>query len=319
MTGEKPAAEIIDDATMEKTYNPDFTGCYCVLKYGPSGMLLDKLTFQYISPSSAPVRSMAVAKDGRIFINTATEYLILDGEGTLLYSNFDEQLQIFGLQLCDRGIIGSVFNNGPDHNGFGTILLDGDGTYTFLEGPEGSLSICQSAEMKSIFNDGAILYSYDFDARERIDILTWNYGSMTANGCTMVLHLGGRSFACLKKDSESLYLISSVASPKREKSDTVQVASIGAALWMKELVELNCSDSEYYYEYTEYPVEQTERLLAEIISGNGPDLLLFNGNIDTSSQYFEDLYEYIDRDPDIERSSFIPNLLNALEIKGELH
>ena len=65
-----------------------------------------------------------------------------------------------------------------------------------------------------------------------------------------------------------------------------------------------------------------DQLKKDIVSGNAPDMIVsYNGAI-ISSLYnkglFVDLYEYMDKDSDINKDDIMPNVLNACEIDGKL-
>ena len=61
----------------------------------------------------------------------------------------------------------------------------------------------------------------------------------------------------------------------------------------------------------------------EMLAGKVPDILLINDEMPYESYeakgLFTDLYEYIDKDPDISKDSFQPNVLEALESNGKLY
>jgi len=76
------------------------------------------------------------------------------------------------------------------------------------------------------------------------------------------------------------------------------------------------------YDSEQDPMNGMNRMVVDIISGNQPDIY------DLSSipvgQYaarglLEDLYPYIDEDPDIDRADFVPNILTATETDGKLY
>ena len=78
-----------------------------------------------------------------------------------------------------------------------------------------------------------------------------------------------------------------------------------------------------YFE-TDYNSALT-RLNLDIISGNAPDVILFNDVFAiprdnyANMGLFADLYEFIDSDPDIKREDFLPNVFKALETDGRLY
>ncbi len=97
-----------------------------------------------------------------------------------------------------------------------------------------------------------------------------------------------------------------------------------------EIINFNKANGKYRIEvkdYSEYNTEDDDeagltKLTTEIVSGNVPDIL------DTDSlpieQYaakglLEDLYPYIDADPELSREDIVPSVLETLEIDGKLY
>ncbi len=86
-------------------------------------------------------------------------------------------------------------------------------------------------------------------------------------------------------------------------------------------------DSEYRVEVKTYVnsdgQRDVERLSMDIVSGNAPDIVRFDGSIpiDTFAacdSLFYDMYELIDKDPEFDREDFLPNVLKGCERNGKL-
>ena len=80
-------------------------------------------------------------------------------------------------------------------------------------------------------------------------------------------------------------------------------------------------------DYSEYNNEENQyqggitKLNTEIMAGNIPDILdVRNLNYSqlASKGIIEDLYPYIDNDPELKREDFFPNVLKAMEVNGKL-
>lgn len=65
------------------------------------------------------------------------------------------------------------------------------------------------------------------------------------------------------------------------------------------------------------------KLNTDIVSGNVPDILVLNSQLPVNSYVakglFEDLYPFIDKDPDLERADYLPNILEAFSVDGKLY
>ena len=96
------------------------------------------------------------------------------------------------------------------------------------------------------------------------------------------------------------------------------------------IIDFNRRNEQYRAELVDYSVYGSNQdgtgggetvLRTEILSGNAPDIL-FLSDINyrdlAGRGLLEDLYPYIDRDPELSRDDFFPNVLSALEVDGKL-
>ena len=88
----------------------------------------------------------------------------------------------------------------------------------------------------------------------------------------------------------------------------------------------NTENENYRIEYKNYWNEDKrerdyDQLRLDIVSGNGPDIIPFDPEftVDSfNSEVFFDLYNFIDKEPDLKREDFIPNVRKALERDGKM-
>ena len=181
-------------------------------------------------------------------------------------------------------------------------------------------SICQGMQGEYLLESGNRFYELDFDAGSTTELMQWSYAQLSP--CQHALRLAEQSFLVQQQGSDSLLAVRLCAQPRRERS-TVRVAvynSRGAADLVRE--QDNLSEL-YHYEITEYAGDELDKLLVTMGTPDCPDLLLFcndltYGAISTASAAFADLYPFLDADGELSRDSFLPNLLNYLEVGGEL-
>lgn len=95
--------------------------------------------------------------------------------------------------------------------------------------------------------------------------------------------------------------------------------------------DFNTSQDEYIIELIDYSqgreIDRNQaviKLNADLATGNAPDVIsLFNFHINPaiygSKGYFEDLYPYIDADPELNREDFVQSLFKAYESDGALY
>jgi ABC-type glycerol-3-phosphate transport system substrate-binding protein len=96
------------------------------------------------------------------------------------------------------------------------------------------------------------------------------------------------------------------------------------------IIDFNRRNDQYridVLDYSEYGTDKDgndaglTKLNTEILSGSVPDILCLNGlnyRQLANKGILEDLYPYIDKDSELNRSDFFPNVLAALEVDGKL-
>ena len=96
------------------------------------------------------------------------------------------------------------------------------------------------------------------------------------------------------------------------------------------MVRFNRSHDKVRLEYLDYSQYNTEsdftagitKFNTEVMAGNLPDIIPTNQiayRQIASKGLLEDLYPYLDKDPELKREDFFPNLLSALEVNGGLY
>lgn len=97
------------------------------------------------------------------------------------------------------------------------------------------------------------------------------------------------------------------------------------------VAEFNKSNKDYRIrtvDYSQYDNEENEytgsvqQLNQDLISGKAPDIIVSSGNLNmqslASKGVFADLYNFIDKDSELNRESFVPNILELSECDGKL-
>lgn len=179
-----------------------------------------------------------------------------------------------------------------------------------------SFAGCQGLAGEYIINNGAAFYQYDLGEGTGRELLCWNYADSSFDALGPGCRLGESAFACVFTDSGALTLCGMERVHYAERS-VVKVALVGVSELV--LAEANSTSRLYEYQGVSYPEEETGRLLTGMMAEDPPDLVLFRSGVNTDTGAFEDLYPYLDEDPELSRDSFLPNFLEALSAGGELH
>ena len=322
LTGETPPQRLNRKTyTMEET-NPDFAGHYRLSRYAADGTLLESRTADVLFQSGGTLGGLLLrGEDPVLYGPSGWAFLSESGE---VRPTEPEDIQLSTVQLCDAGLLALGYNYSAEANGPCALAIGDDGGYELLEFPEQNLSACQDAGGLLLFNDGTGFFTWDKESGTITRIMGWS-GS---EGVSALCRLDESVFSCISGEADAITLLWTAKSDRSEENTVRVLIDTEYSSLAVKLSKLNESDLPYFYEYDIADLGKTEvrtRLMAEIAAGGGPDLILFGDGgmrgtlLDTSTAVFEDLYPFIDADETLDRDSFLPGLLPALETQGELH
>ena len=266
------------------------------------------------------------------------------------------QEQLFSLEVGDSLKPGPYLEPGPgallSRSSDGELLLayaKGD-VYTLeLYSPE-ELELIASAnfnmsfialsgglEGKIFLDSGSALYCYSFDTGELTKLFSWSSLGILRGGVAET----GAGLVCTGRLSANspcapLLLVPGEAEADRSVIRFATTDPNGLDSLVREAIrEWNVQNPGCPIEVVDYSVYGTQdsslsaaKLLADMVAGDIPDIYDFSlSSIDTipsSAQFarrglLEDLYPYIDNDPELSREDFIPGVMSAMEIDGGLY
>lgn len=266
------------------------------------------------------------------------------------------QEQLFSLEVGDSLKPGPYLEPGPgallSRSSDGELLLayaKGD-VYTLeLYSPE-ELELIASAnfnmsfialsgglEGKIFLDSGSALYCYSFDTGELTKLFSWSSLGILRGGVAET----GAGLVCTGRLSANspcapLLLVPGETEAARSVIRFATTDPNGLDSLVREAIrEWNVQNPGCPIEVVDYSVYGTQdsslsaaKLLADMVAGDIPDIYDFSlSSIDTipsSAQFarrglLEDLYPYIDNDPELSREDFIPGVMSAMEIDGGLY
>lgn len=299
---------------------------YKIVQIDEDGNTVGMTTAQ--STFDEQLRSINVTASGKIVLCSRTSVYISDrdsGDFTVIPV---EGNGILSASMCGERVIISVFTGSPENSPYYAVDAEhGEiqrmdltnpyefGSSEFIELYTGSLAPCSGLDGEYIINTGAAFIECDFDNDSIRKIYEADIFSQSGSRFGSACRLNDDSFAVIINGE--LTIIGTKEIPYTEKK-IIKTAVVGmnAAAAVNEV---NASGTEYEYSVETYDAENIDVFLTELISGKGFDLVLFNDKVNTSSDYFDDLYPYIDESPNIAREDFLPNLLECTGTNGQLH
>lgn len=188
---------------------------------------------------------------------------------------------------------------------------------------------------------------YDFYLWDKMRVVGWNVGSDAVEEVVSFLELGvdGEFICDLQKGTGEEFLVllqddagkASVGRFVKETDETlsnrqvITLGCFGASGVAKEVLKFNQTNEQYVIRVVDYSIygEEKEnwitRLNLDIAAERMPDILSLGVNREMPEEayirqgLFEDLYAWIDEDPELERSDFLTNILEAYATGEKLY
>ena len=258
----------------------------------PNGELLCSLPF------SGWVNSMCVL-DGTVYILGSSE------DGTTSLRAVDASAKAFGEENKVSNNAWNIFSGGNDFD------------------------YC--------YSNGTTLYGGKFGAEEPTKILSWLSCDMDSNSISYSTVLENGDVMALCNDYSGAVSTCYIATLKKtpaskvKQKTTITLATMYTDYDLRaKILDFNKTDPDYRIEVVDYSEFNTDedytagltKLNTEIVAGNAPDILAINNF--SYDQYaakglLEDLYQYMQSDPDISKENFIPSILKIQETDGKLY
>lgn len=295
-------------------------GAYRVLQINSDGEICDSYDFELDEMPQA----VYALPSGDLLLFTTQNIMVYSAEGEPLYS----------AQLPGPFVSAALTNSGPIifagvqvESGLLPCFVFDMTSRSFaaldIREPVDVIFTGQSSHGEFIFSDGRRLLEYDNG--NAVELCIWNPSRYAQDALLSMLCLGEDDFLCAVEGENYLLRISTQAfsGNELEQVSTAVLLSEGSAKQGRELCEdIICQaniNGEYQYVTTFYNAEQADVLLSELSTGKTPDLLIFFDGVNTATGVFDDLYTYLDTDPELNRNSFLPNLLEAASVEGRLY
>lgn len=332
LTGETPRHYY--DASYNYVENSDYQGRYALSSYNTKGKLIT--TASVSIPQCDNITALAVSENGEVFVagnvvksGAYRAYIaaLLDGGEVSSDKLLDENIELCSISSVDSAPVISCY----DYEKQAALYYKSDSSLSSLSALEldmdineamsyGNRTQGQALDGKYLVSDDYRFFICDIATGEIKESMRWGYTNRYETVFSHVCQAAPSTFLCAERGKDYISVVRAAPRPS-EPPTLVKVAVCGdRAQEMRGRVETFAATSgEYEYTFTLYNLSELDRFTTSLTAGNTPDLVLFDNCINTSSQYYDDLYPYIDVDPDLSREDFLPNLLTALETGGELH
>ena len=290
----------------------------------PDGSWLDAYSMQLDDKGNVVVSTgqglRAIGLDGQdayeISVNGYINGLIKLPDGRIAVSTGGEENLVSILDTETGKLVDGVQMNVEAYN-----TISGNGDYDFY------------------YTNGAYFYGCKLGDAEPTKLFNWISCDVNGNRVTVLdVSEDGVVTGVLtdyntktRKYSTELVTVKKVPSDTVPRKEAIHLAVLSLDYNVQDMIIAFNRRSEQYRievtDYSEYGVDANgnslgaTKLNTEILSGNVPDMLCLSGlnyRQLANKGILEDLYPYMDADPELQRSDFFPNVLAAMEVDGKL-
>lgn len=285
--------------------------------------------------------NLVVDGNGTIYLVSDGVIFAIDGKGTLLFKiEFENWIESIFIAPDGRVAVGYYGDNGCEI-GFvdpqACAITDAvECVVTDMYG-----MVAGGGEYDLYYNNGSNFFGYNLATNEATKLFNWFNCDIDVNNIntsTMAVLDDGRIMfvESIWDDTTHNVDVSLVLMSKQPYSSRPQRTTLTLACQYldyelrSEIIKFNKNNPDYRIEVLDYSEYNTSddygagltKLTTEIMAGNVPDILDLDGlpvEQMIAKGLLEDLYPYIDSDPELSRDQFFPSVLSALEVDGKLY
>ena len=283
--------------------------------------------------------STACTPDGNLLVIMEQTLLAIAPDGSVVWS-IQADDYVNSLATLNDGTVAAVVygNGGPEMlpvdftaRRFGDPLPIPESAWSFIPGDD---------VYDFYYTSGQFLYGYRF-GEEPVQILNWM--SCDINGQSLdssAIHIAAdgtisgvvSEYSGDQVDTQlfTLHRVPADSLPKKEIITVAQLEYYPDYQFSNRIIRFNRSHDDVRIEYKDYTQYNTEdnaqagftKFMTELSAGDVPDILPMSQlpyKQLAAKGILEDLYPYIDADPDLNRDDFFANVLTALESDGGLY
>lgn len=287
------------------------------------------------------VNSLQLMEDGRIVLIDMLGIKTFDTQGSLVKEvKLQEEWpggEIY--KLKDGSLIANIFRT--EENKYVLCKLDIE-TGAFLPesytvpGAAGSYNYYPGAGHDFLLVDSTGVSGYNLGDEEVKLLMNFIDSDLSATYIFNIQAVDETAFYGMINDDvtgQTVLMKFTKVAPEDIVEKTVLTLACNGVHWdvRNRVVQFNKSSEKYRIRVTDYSQYNTEedynagtaKLNTDIASGNVPDILVLEDNLPIESYIskglFEDLYPYIDKDEELNREKYFPNVLKAFETEGKLY
>lgn len=327
----------------EDNSNPEesvWVSNYYLVKLDGSGNELWKQELVGENPDMYWINQMIPLEDGRIVLSDTDGMFLYDAEGKKTGKvNLQKELEVSNMyRLQDGSLVVRSYSSEKNADVLNKIHVDtGEVSeeYTIPGGANTYGGLYAGRGYDFFLVGSGSIYGYNLGDTEITEIMNFIDSDLSSYYIYNFAAVDEKEFYGITDDEmgNSVFMKFTKVDPKDVKDKTVLTLGCNGFDWdvRRQVVTFNKSSEEYRIMVEDYSNYNTDedytagltRLNADIASGKVPDILILDYSMPVDSYIakglFEDLYPYIDKDAEMSREDFFPNVLEAYGTNGKLY
>lgn len=299
------------------------------------GNIKDTINLDGAIDTEEYICSLIIDKEENIFLVCDETVIVLDKTGKKVNSVKGKGWIMAACLSPDGQVL--VTRTGDGEEGQSITRLDAQGnavgdSIRIKAQSFGSNSMFESKSSDYIcyFDDASDLYGVKADG-SMTKIINWVSSGMSSQSVYRKCDIGNGEFLILYYDYSEMDSQNSLCKlQKVNPEDVVEktVITLGGMYISEEIsrqvIKYNKSQEQYQIVLKDYTQEEEpdKKFKADILAGDVPDIMVLDGSyadLYASKGLLEDLYPYLEKDPELNKSDFLENPLSLLETNGKLY
>lgn len=309
-----------------------------ICKFSTDGTVISTVDISSIfNEQDVYLQNIETDKDGNIYLTSDQLIWVLDKDGRELFK-VQVDNWINNMFSTKDGTVMVVYYGQEGMEAHPIDLAKkgvGDAESNMMVSPYGNYVFKKGMDKDLLFSADNILYEYNRGDEAPTEILNWLDCDINSSELLSFAALeDGRILAITsywENDTntvEFVYLTKKKGSEVPEKKIMTYATMYLDYEIRKQVISFNKTNQEYRIEVKEYMNGTDDynaaltQINTDIVSGNTPDIIdLTYGSMPQyiAKGVLEDLYPYMENDPEINREDYLENVLKAYEVDGKLY
>ena len=294
-------------------------------------LLLEEDVSQWLDMDDTYIRDVKKDKDNNLYLLTEKNIYVVDREGNLTgqmaLEKFAENLVRTGAGEILAGFasesgytLKKIDPEEPAFSGeyhtdipyYSSYIIDGDETFDFY------------------YSTGEMMYGYLLDDSSSKEVIDWTSGNINTNFVGRIQMLSGNRMLAIYgeavwEEPHGIYLFEKMDPKDVKIKETITYTTLYPDEGAKaEAYRFNKSQDKYQVVVKDYSFSEDPLLdmYKDLKAGRCGDIVDLSGTASekyVSMGLFEDLYEWMEDNPDVEKDDFAEHLLKIMETDGKLY